>query len=93
MLKQTHKTFNRQRKAYRFSTLLKMSVDCSISVQVGVCWQGQHGVEQEVFLSLPCVLGRGGVADVVRQPLTEEEQARLQHSAKLMHEVQNGIHF
>ncbi|KPI94347.1 PREDICTED: L-lactate dehydrogenase isoform X2 [Papilio xuthus] len=55
--------------------------------------KGQHEVEQEVFLSLPCVLGRGGVADVVRQPLTAEERARLHASAKLMHGVQAGIHF
>ncbi|XP_014364747.2 L-lactate dehydrogenase isoform X2 [Papilio machaon] len=55
--------------------------------------KGQHEVQQEVFLSLPCVLGRGGVADVVRQPLTAEERARLHASAKLMHDVQAGIHF
>ncbi|KPJ10346.1 L-lactate dehydrogenase [Papilio machaon] len=55
--------------------------------------KGQHEVQQEVFLSLPCVLGRGGVADVVRQPLTAEERARLHASAKLMHDVQASIHF
>ncbi|XP_072931284.1 L-lactate dehydrogenase isoform X2 [Epargyreus clarus] len=55
--------------------------------------KGEHGIEEEVFLSLPCVLGRCGVADVVRQPLTEDELRRLRDSARLMAKVQNDIKF
>ncbi|KAI8430617.1 hypothetical protein MSG28_000828 [Choristoneura fumiferana] len=54
---------------------------------------GEHGVEEEVFLSLPCVLGRAGVCDVIRQPLTAAEAGQLRTSASLMDKVQAGINF
>nr|CAD7576319.1 unnamed protein product [Timema californicum] len=52
---------------------------------------GQHGIDKEVFLSLPCVLGENGVTHIVKQPLTDEEVAMLQKSAKLMDEVQSNL--
>ncbi|XP_053624315.1 L-lactate dehydrogenase isoform X2 [Plodia interpunctella] len=55
--------------------------------------KGMHGVEDEVFLSLPCVLGQNGVYDVIRQPLTDTEAAQLRKSAELMGQVQEGIKF
>ncbi|KAJ2954514.1 hypothetical protein O0L34_g2798 [Tuta absoluta] len=55
--------------------------------------KGLHGIEEEVFLSLPCVLGHSGVSDVVRQPLTERETDQLRKSAQLMAKVQEGIQF
>ncbi|XP_073951269.1 L-lactate dehydrogenase-like [Choristoneura fumiferana] len=55
--------------------------------------KGEHGVEEEVFLSLPCVLGRAGVCDVIRQPLTAAEAGQLRTSASLMDKVQAGINF
>ncbi|XP_053683998.1 L-lactate dehydrogenase isoform X2 [Sabethes cyaneus] len=54
---------------------------------------GEHGISQEVYLSLPCVLGRNGVSHVVKQILTEEETKKLQTSATIMAEVQSGIKF
>lgn len=55
--------------------------------------QGEHGVEEEVFLSLPAVLGHNGVVDVIRQPLTDKEAEQLRQSAALMAQVQAGIQF
>ncbi|XP_049885341.1 L-lactate dehydrogenase isoform X2 [Pectinophora gossypiella] len=55
--------------------------------------KGEHGIEDEVFLSLPCVLNHQGVSDVIRQPLTEAETAQLRQSAALMAKVQQGIKF
>lgn len=55
--------------------------------------QGEHGIEDEVFLSLPCVLGGAGVCDVIRQPLTDHETQQLRDSAALMAKVQAGITF
>ncbi|XP_058462563.1 L-lactate dehydrogenase [Malaya genurostris] len=54
---------------------------------------GEHGINDEVYLSLPCVLGRNGVSHVVKQILTAEETNKLQTSAKIMAEVQAGIKF
>uniref|UniRef100_A0A182TAK4 L-lactate dehydrogenase n=1 Tax=Anopheles maculatus TaxID=74869 RepID=A0A182TAK4_9DIPT len=55
--------------------------------------KGEHGVDDEVYLSLPCVLGRNGVSHVVKQILTAEETKKLQASATLMAQVQSGIKF
>jgi L-lactate dehydrogenase len=53
--------------------------------------QGQHGIDKDVFLSLPCVLGENGVTHIVKQPLTEEEKKMLHKSAALMAEVQSRL--
>ncbi|GLH00211.1 L-lactate dehydrogenase [Gryllus bimaculatus] len=53
--------------------------------------QGYHGIEKEVFLSLPCVLSESGVSNIVKQPLTDEETAQLKRSADIMHEVQTRL--
>ncbi|CAD7083457.1 unnamed protein product [Hermetia illucens] len=54
---------------------------------------GEHGIDKDVFLSVPCVLNANGVTHVVKQLLTETEIAQLQKSANLMHEVQTGLKF
>jgi L-lactate dehydrogenase len=53
--------------------------------------QDQHGIDKEVFLSLPCVLGENGVTHIVKQPLTQEEKEMLHKSAALMAEVQSKL--
>lgn len=55
--------------------------------------QGEQGIKEEVYLSLPCVLGRNGVSHVIRQILTDAEMKKLQESASIMAEVQAGIKF
>lgn len=55
--------------------------------------QGHHGIEEDVFLSLPSVLGENGVTHVIKQTLTAEEVAQLQKSAKTLWDVQAGIKF
>lgn len=60
---------------------------------VSTCVKGQHGIDKEVFLSLPCVLNSNGVTSVIKQILTPTEVEQLQHSANLMDEVQAGIKF
>jgi len=40
--------------------------------------KGYHGLTEEVFLSLPVVLGDFGVCDVIKQPLAPEEVKLLQ---------------
>ncbi|KAJ8668728.1 hypothetical protein QAD02_010391 [Eretmocerus hayati] len=54
---------------------------------------GQHGIEQEVFLSLPCTLGEGGIAYIVQQKLTQKERELLHKSAVTMDQVQKGLKF
>ncbi|CAB3259038.1 unnamed protein product [Arctia plantaginis] len=58
---------------------------------VTTCIKGEHGVEGDVFLSLPCVLGRHGMYDVIRQPLNDHEREMLLKSANLMLKIQADI--
>nr|CAD7196167.1 unnamed protein product [Timema douglasi] len=51
----------------------------------------RHGVDKEVFLSLPCVLGENGVQYIVKQPLNEEEKRALHRSAETLHDLQVQI--
>ncbi|CAG9800289.1 unnamed protein product [Chironomus riparius] len=55
--------------------------------------KGIHGIDKDVFLSLPCVLNSHGVVSIVKQKLSDDEVAKLQASANLMDEVQRGIIF
>ncbi|GLH00212.1 L-lactate dehydrogenase [Gryllus bimaculatus] len=54
---------------------------------VSIFAKGYFGIDKDVYLSLPCVLGRGGVSHVLRMRLTEEEACRLRKSADVIHEV------
>jgi len=60
-------------------------------VPVSTCVQGLHGIDKEVFLSLPCVLDRNGVNRVLKQPLTAEEQGKLHASAEKLFAVQSSL--
>ena len=56
-------------------------------------FQGLHGIEEDVFLSLPCVLGENGVTHIIKQLLTDEETKQLHNSAKTMAKVIEGLKF
>lgn len=45
----------------------------------------------QVFLSLPCVMGRAGVTSAVNIDLTEAEQVQLRHSADTVNAVQRQL--
>jgi len=53
----------------------------------------KYGITENVFFSLPCVVGHGGIMNVLSQSLTEQEVAKLRNSAKTLDEVQKGIVF
>ncbi|XP_061077491.1 L-lactate dehydrogenase A chain [Conger conger] len=53
--------------------------------------QGMHGVKDEVFLSVPCVLGNSGLTDVVRMTLKPEEEQQLMKSAETLWGVQKEL--
>lgn len=52
-----------------------------------------HGIEQEVFLSLPCVVGEKGVTHVIDQTLSDSEKTKLKASAATLHKVLDGIKY
>ncbi|CAH1982924.1 unnamed protein product [Acanthoscelides obtectus] len=56
--------------------------------------RGLHeGLDYEVFLSVPCSLGKNGITNVMKQNLTPSERCSLKFSASAMAQVQQGIKF
>ncbi|XP_041852146.1 L-lactate dehydrogenase A chain [Melanotaenia boesemani] len=53
--------------------------------------QGMHGVKDEVFLSVPCVLGNSGLTDVIHMTLKPEEEKKLVNSAETLWGVQKEL--
>ncbi len=55
-------------------------------VPSAVYTQGEYGYEN-LFLGLPCVLGRKGVERIIEMELNEEERAKLDYSAEAVRAV------
>ncbi|KAM3926049.1 L-lactate dehydrogenase A chain-like [Leptodactylus fuscus] len=53
--------------------------------------KGFYGIDNEVFLSLPCVLGSNGLIDVVNQKLQDAEAAQLKSSADTLWNIQKDL--
>lgn len=51
---------------------------------------GQYGID-DVYLSLPCVLDRGGIREVVEPVLSDEEREGLQASAAVLDESRKRL--
>ncbi|XP_057595831.1 L-lactate dehydrogenase A-like 6B isoform X1 [Hippopotamus amphibius kiboko] len=55
--------------------------------------KGLYGINEEVFLSVPCILGESGITDLIKIKLAPEEEAHLQKSAKTLWEIQKELKF
>ncbi|XP_045412961.1 L-lactate dehydrogenase A-like 6B [Lemur catta] len=53
--------------------------------------KGLYGINEEIFLSIPCILGENGITDLIKLKLTPEEEARLQKSAEILWEIQKEL--
>ncbi|XP_048825726.1 L-lactate dehydrogenase A chain [Brienomyrus brachyistius] len=53
--------------------------------------QGMYGVKDEVFLSVPCVLGNSGLTDMVHMTLQPEEEKQLVKSSETLWSVQKEL--
>ncbi|XP_034124367.1 uncharacterized protein LOC117581346 [Drosophila guanche] len=53
--------------------------------------QGICGVQEEVFMSIPCVVCAHGIAAIVRPHISDWEKDQLQKSAKILLQAQCGI--
>ncbi|KAH9644219.1 hypothetical protein HF086_008708 [Spodoptera exigua] len=73
--------------------VIKLKGYTSWAIGLSLTQLGEHGITDDVFLSLPCVIGRNGVHDVVRQPLTDLEREQVFQSATVMAELQAKINF
>ncbi|XP_007955052.2 L-lactate dehydrogenase A-like 6B [Orycteropus afer afer] len=50
-----------------------------------------YGIKEEVFLSVPCILGENGITDIIKVNLTPEEEACLKKSAETLWEIQKVL--
>ncbi|XP_044536008.1 L-lactate dehydrogenase A chain [Gracilinanus agilis] len=55
--------------------------------------KGFYGINEDVFLSVPCILGQNGISDVVKVTLTPEEECRLKQSADTLWGIQKELQF
>ncbi|XP_036727960.1 L-lactate dehydrogenase A-like 6B isoform X2 [Balaenoptera musculus] len=55
--------------------------------------KGLYGINEEVFLSVPCILGGSGITDIIKVKLAPEEEAHLQKSAETLWEIQKELKF
>ncbi|CAJ0587220.1 unnamed protein product, partial [Mesorhabditis spiculigera] len=53
--------------------------------------KGVHGIKDDLFLSLPVILGTNGVTHIIRQNLNPREHELLKKSASTLLDVQNSI--
>ncbi|XP_014480201.1 PREDICTED: L-lactate dehydrogenase A-like 6A [Dinoponera quadriceps] len=51
----------------------------------------RHGLEKDIFMSLPCVVGRNGVQSFVRLSYTPKEQELMTISCQRIYETQKSI--
>lgn len=50
-----------------------------------------HGIGEEVYLSLPCVLNTTGVASVINMTLTDSEVGQIKKSADTLWNIQKDL--
>ncbi|CAD7694144.1 unnamed protein product [Nyctereutes procyonoides] len=53
--------------------------------------KGMYGIENEVFLSLPCILNAQGLTSVINQKLKDDEVAQLKKSAGTLWDIQKDL--
>ncbi|CAH8589157.1 unnamed protein product [Schistosoma turkestanicum] len=53
--------------------------------------KGIHGIEEDVYLSLPCLVTSVGISHVILQELSSDELSKLKKSAATLNEVIKGI--
>ncbi|XP_036606143.1 L-lactate dehydrogenase A chain-like [Trichosurus vulpecula] len=55
--------------------------------------KGLYGINEDVFLSVPCILGQNGISDVVKVNLNPEEESRLKKSTDALWGIQKELQF
>jgi L-lactate dehydrogenase len=65
--------------------------DRRVMLPLSTCVRGFHGIENDVFLSMPCSVGAHGVRRIMDLPLNETEVKGFQKSAETLWAIQKDI--
>uniref|UniRef100_A0A2K6BXU0 Lactate/malate dehydrogenase N-terminal domain-containing protein n=1 Tax=Macaca nemestrina TaxID=9545 RepID=A0A2K6BXU0_MACNE len=60
---------------------------------ISITIKGFYGIKDDVFLSVPCILGQNGISYLVKVILTPEEEACLKKSADTLWGIQKELQF
>ncbi|XP_055472048.1 L-lactate dehydrogenase A-like 6A isoform X1 [Psammomys obesus] len=55
--------------------------------------KGLYGIQEDVFLSVPCILGESGISDIIKVKLNTVEEAQIRKSADTLWKIQKDIKF
>ncbi|KAM6173767.1 L-lactate dehydrogenase C chain [Erethizon dorsatum] len=55
--------------------------------------KGLYGIKEEIFLSVPCILGQNGVSDIIKVNLNSQEETLFKKSADTLWNVQKDLKF
>lgn len=55
--------------------------------------KGLYGIKEDVFLSLPCILGENGISNIVKLKLNTVEEDQIRKSADALWKIQKDIEF
>ncbi|KAK2493377.1 hypothetical protein MC885_020147 [Smutsia gigantea] len=73
--------------------IIRLKGYTSWAIGLSVTDLGLYGIKEEIFLSIPCVLGKNGVSDVVKVNLNSEEEALFKKSANTLWDIQKDLIF
>ena len=65
--------------------------DARSIMPLSTCVRGLYGIEEDVYLSVPCSLSASGIQRIAVLPLTTSEQEAFRRSAEKVWEVQKGV--
>ena len=58
---------------------------------VGIMPEGWNGINDEVFFSIPAIIGEGGITHIVNMKLDPVEHKKVADSAKVLRKIIDGI--
>ena len=92
VMRAAYEVINRKRATYYaigialFTIVKAILRDENVELAVSGYCDGHYGIDG-LYIGTPAIVGREGVREVVELELTEEETAKMQHSAKVLKET------
>ena len=92
VMRAAYEVINRKRATYYaiglalFTIVKAILRDENVELAVSGYCDGHYGIDG-LYIGTPAIVGREGVREVVELDLTEEETAKMQHSAKVLKET------